>query len=94
MRQLCLRKGLVYGFMRLLSTPFKTLRRASRSLKVAEFCSVSNMSSSLQIELAAALPITSEPTMSKIWYSRDVKRSMEVGKQQSMGIPVKALGFN
>ncbi|PPR81682.1 hypothetical protein GOBAR_AA39032 [Gossypium barbadense] len=30
----------------------------------------------------------------KIWYSRDVQRSMEVGKQQSMGIPVKALGFN
>ncbi|MBA0713867.1 hypothetical protein Golax_012870 [Gossypium laxum] len=52
MRQLCLRKGLVYGFMRLLSTPFKTLRGASRSLRVAEFCSVSNMSSSLQIELS------------------------------------------
>ncbi|MFQ6632412.1 hypothetical protein Gotur_009287 [Gossypium turneri] len=51
MRQLCLRKGLVYGFMRFLSTPFKTLRGASRSLRVAEFCSVSNMSSSLQIEL-------------------------------------------
>ncbi|KAK5770016.1 hypothetical protein PVK06_046165 [Gossypium arboreum] len=31
---------------------------------------------------------------SKIRYSRDVQRSMEVGKQQSMGIPVKALGFN
>jgi hydroxyacylglutathione hydrolase len=37
--------------MRLLSTPFKTLRGASRTLKVAQFCSVSNMSSSLQIEL-------------------------------------------
>ncbi|GMI92977.1 glyoxalase 2-4 [Hibiscus trionum] len=50
-RQLCIRKGLVYGLMRLLSIPFKTLRGASRSLRVAEFCSVSNMSSSLQIEL-------------------------------------------
>ncbi|KAA3468177.1 Microspherule protein 1 [Gossypium australe] len=51
MRHLCLKKGLVYGFMRLLSKPFKTLRGASRSLRVAEFCSVSNMPSSLQIEL-------------------------------------------
>ncbi|XWS13194.1 hypothetical protein CRYUN_Cryun36dG0016600 [Craigia yunnanensis] len=55
MRQLCIRKGLVYGFMSLLSTPFKTLRGASRSLRVAEFCSVSNMSSSLQIELVPCL---------------------------------------
>ncbi|CAK7322650.1 unnamed protein product [Dovyalis caffra] len=55
MRQLCLRKGLVYGFMRFLSTPFKTLRGASRTLKVAQFCSVSNMSSSLQIELVPCL---------------------------------------
>ncbi|XP_022723071.1 probable hydroxyacylglutathione hydrolase 2, chloroplastic isoform X1 [Durio zibethinus] len=55
MRQLCIRKGLVYGFMRLLSTPFKTLRGASRSLRVAEFCSVSNLSSSLQIELVPCL---------------------------------------
>ncbi|KAE8670299.1 SAUR-like auxin-responsive protein family [Hibiscus syriacus] len=54
-RQLSLRKGLVYGFMRLLSTPFKTLRGASRSLRVAEFCSVSNTSSSLQIELVPCL---------------------------------------
>ncbi|XVE81021.1 hypothetical protein DITRI_Ditri15bG0029300 [Diplodiscus trichospermus] len=54
-RQLCIRKGIVYGFMRLLSTPFKTLRGASRSLRVAEFCSVSNMSSSLQIELVPCL---------------------------------------
>ncbi|KAG5226395.1 GLYOXALASE 1 family protein [Salix suchowensis] len=37
-RQLSLRKGIVYGFMRLLSTPFKTLRGASRTLKVAQFC--------------------------------------------------------
>ncbi|KAG8492514.1 hypothetical protein CXB51_009794 [Gossypium anomalum] len=170
MRQLCLRKGLVYGFMQLLSTPFKTLRRASRSLKVAEFCSVSNMSSPLQIELfitcllfsgntrcyfvflrqssflgciaynlrtdsgtsvlemvaafekasrkkipiklcprrprdATAVYASTEKLkknlvgkfailQSKIWYSRDVQRSMEVGKQQSIGILVKALGFN
>ncbi|KAH7521130.1 hypothetical protein FEM48_Zijuj07G0000500 [Ziziphus jujuba var. spinosa] len=55
MRQLCLRKGLLYGFMRLFSTPLKTLRGASRSLKVAQFCSVVNMSSSLQIELVPCL---------------------------------------
>ncbi|KAL4377191.1 hypothetical protein GQ457_02G042320 [Hibiscus cannabinus] len=54
-RQLCIRKGLVYGLMRLLSIPFKTLRGASRSLRVAEFCSVANMSSSLQIELVPFL---------------------------------------
>ncbi|GMI71872.1 glyoxalase 2-4 [Hibiscus trionum] len=55
MRQLRLRKGLVHGFMSLLSTPSKTLRGASRSLRVAEFCSVTNMSSSLQIELVPCL---------------------------------------
>ncbi|XP_039066850.1 hydroxyacylglutathione hydrolase 1, mitochondrial-like isoform X2 [Hibiscus syriacus] len=54
-RQLCIRKGLVYDLMHLLSIPFKTLRGASRSLRVAEFCSVSNMSSSLQIELVPCL---------------------------------------
>ncbi|KAA0044517.1 putative hydroxyacylglutathione hydrolase 2 [Cucumis melo var. makuwa] len=41
--------------MRLLSTPLKTLRGASRSLKVAQFCSVVNMSSTLQIELVPCL---------------------------------------
>ncbi|KAJ9701603.1 hypothetical protein PVL29_006820 [Vitis rotundifolia] len=55
MRQLCLRKSLLYGLMRLLSTPFKTLRTAGRTLKVAQFCSVSNMSSTLQIELVPCL---------------------------------------
>ncbi|XVF84360.1 hypothetical protein PTKIN_Ptkin17bG0030700 [Pterospermum kingtungense] len=55
MGQVCIRKRLVYGLMRLLSMPFKTLRGASRSLRVAEFCSVSNMSSSLQIELVPCL---------------------------------------
>ncbi|XP_050213288.1 probable hydroxyacylglutathione hydrolase 2, chloroplastic [Mercurialis annua] len=55
-RQLCFRKGLLYGFMHLLSIPFKTLRGgASRTLKVAQFCSISNMSSSLQIELVPCL---------------------------------------
>lgn len=55
-RQLCFRKGILYGFMRLFSTPYKTLRGgASRSLKVARFCSVANMSSSLQIELVPCL---------------------------------------
>ena len=53
MRQLCLRKSLLYGLMRLLSTPFKTLRTAGRTLKVAQFCSVSNTSSTLQIELVS-----------------------------------------
>ena len=55
MRQLCLRKSLLYGLMRLLSTPFKTLRTAGRTLKVAQFCSVSNTSSTLQIELVPCL---------------------------------------
>nr|ACU18557.1 unknown [Glycine max] len=54
-RQLCFRKGILYGFMRLFSTPLKTLRGASRSLRVAQFCSVANMSSSLQIELVPCL---------------------------------------
>lgn len=56
MRQLCLGKGLLYGFMHLLSTPLKTLRGgASRSLKVAKFCSVVNMPPSLHIELVPCL---------------------------------------
>lgn len=53
MKQLSFRKDLLYGVMRLLSTPLKTLRGASRSLKVAQFCSVVNMSSTLQIELVS-----------------------------------------
>ncbi|CAM8987951.1 unnamed protein product [Rhodiola kirilowii] len=55
MRQLCFRKNLLYGFMRIFSMPLKTLRGASRSLKVAQFCSVLNTSSSLQIELVPCL---------------------------------------
>ncbi|TYG77892.1 hypothetical protein ES288_D02G012300v1 [Gossypium darwinii] len=54
LRQFCIRKGLEYG-LRLLSMPLKTLRGASRSLRVAEFCSVTNVSSSLQIELVPCL---------------------------------------
>ncbi|XP_022980059.1 probable hydroxyacylglutathione hydrolase 2, chloroplastic [Cucurbita maxima] len=55
MKQLSFRKDLLYGVMRLLSIPLKTLRGASRSLKVAQFCSVVNMSSTLQIELVPCL---------------------------------------
>lgn len=56
MRQLSLRKNLLYKIMRILAVPLKTLRGgASRSLKVAEFCSVSNISSSLQIEVVPCL---------------------------------------
>ncbi|KAJ7980675.1 Hydroxyacylglutathione hydrolase [Quillaja saponaria] len=54
-RQFCFRKGVIYGFMRLLSVPLKTLRGASRSIRVAQFCSVVNVSSSLQIELVPCL---------------------------------------
>ncbi|XP_041000839.1 hydroxyacylglutathione hydrolase 2, mitochondrial-like isoform X2 [Juglans microcarpa x Juglans regia] len=55
MRQLCFRKGLLYGFLRFFSTPLKTLRGASRSLRVNQFCSVVNLSSALQIELVPCL---------------------------------------
>lgn len=41
--------------MSLFSRPLKTLRVAGRSLRVARFCSVSNVSSSLQIELVPCL---------------------------------------
>lgn len=51
MRQLSLRKHLLYGFMRFFSIPFKTVRGASRSLGVSHFCSVVNMSSMFQVEL-------------------------------------------
>ncbi|KAK4421585.1 putative hydroxyacylglutathione hydrolase 2, chloroplastic [Sesamum alatum] len=56
MRQLCLRKNLLYGFVRLFSMPFKTLHNVSRRLGgVSNFCSITNMSSSLQIELVPCL---------------------------------------
>nr|AFK40777.1 unknown [Lotus japonicus] len=54
-RQLSFRKGLLYGFMRLFSLPLKTLRGASRSLRVDRFCGVVYTSSSLQIELVPCL---------------------------------------
>ncbi|KAB1213260.1 putative hydroxyacylglutathione hydrolase 2, chloroplast [Morella rubra] len=52
---MCFRKGLLYGFLGFLSTPLKTLRGASRSLRVNQFCSVVNLSSTLQIELVPCL---------------------------------------
>lgn len=56
MGQLSIRKNLVYGLMRLFSMPFKTLRGvSSRTLGVSRFCSISNMSSTLQIELIPCL---------------------------------------
>ncbi|CAM8887301.1 unnamed protein product [Rhodiola kirilowii] len=55
LRQLCIQKKLLYGFMWIFSVPLKTLRGVSRSLKVARFCSVLNTSSSLQIELVPCL---------------------------------------
>lgn len=45
----------MYGFMQLFSFPFKTLRGVSRSLGVSHLCSISNMSTSLQIELVPCL---------------------------------------
>lgn len=60
MRQLCFRKGLLYGFMQLMSVPLKSLRgAASRSLGVSQFCSVSKISASLQIELVSASDLSS-----------------------------------
>ncbi|KAI7743447.1 hypothetical protein M8C21_011298, partial [Ambrosia artemisiifolia] len=55
LRQICLRKNLMYGFMQLFTFPFKTLRGVSRSLGVSHLCSISNLSSSLQIELIPCL---------------------------------------
>ncbi|KAL3334642.1 hypothetical protein AABB24_031060 [Solanum stoloniferum] len=55
MRQLSLRKNLLYGFMQLLSMPFKTVRGVSRTLRVSKLCSITSTSSSLQIELVPCL---------------------------------------
>ena len=52
-RQLCLRKNLMYGFMQMFSFPFKTIRGVSRQLGVSHLCSISKISSSLQIELVS-----------------------------------------
>lgn len=55
-RQLCLRKGLLRGFMRCLSIPFKTLQGAKHSLPMRRLlCNASCMSSTLQIELVPCL---------------------------------------
>ncbi|KAI8567037.1 hypothetical protein RHMOL_Rhmol02G0090200 [Rhododendron molle] len=54
-RQLCLRKNLLYGFMRFLSIPLKTLRGVSRSIGISSFCRVPKMSSTLQIEVIPCL---------------------------------------
>ncbi|CAN7103263.1 unnamed protein product [Brassica rapa subsp. narinosa] len=53
LRHLCLRKSLLYGVMWLFSMPLKTLRGARKTLKITHFCSISNMPSSLKIELVA-----------------------------------------
>lgn len=57
MGQLCLRKNVLYGFMRLFSLPFKTLCSVSKRVGgVSNFCSVTMcMPSSLQIELVPCL---------------------------------------
>ncbi|CAI9108691.1 OLC1v1008358C1 [Oldenlandia corymbosa var. corymbosa] len=55
MRQLSIRKTLLYGFVRLFSMPFKTLRGVSRAVGVNRFCSITNMSSTLQIEIVPCL---------------------------------------
>ncbi|AEE27942.1 putative hydroxyacylglutathione hydrolase [Arabidopsis thaliana] len=54
-RQLHVRKGLVSGVMKLFSSPLRTLRDAGKSVRISRFCSVSNVSSSLQIELVPCL---------------------------------------
>ncbi|XP_059662381.1 probable hydroxyacylglutathione hydrolase 2, chloroplastic isoform X2 [Cornus florida] len=55
MRQLCLRKYLLYGFVGFFLMPYKTLRGISRSLRVSHLCSVTNISSTLQIESVPCL---------------------------------------
>ncbi|KAL8255866.1 hypothetical protein R6Q59_030933 [Mikania micrantha] len=54
-KQICLRKNIMYGFMQLFSFPFKISRGVGRSLGVSHLCNISNMSSSLQIELVPCL---------------------------------------
>ncbi|KAL6517779.1 Glyoxalase 2-5 [Orobanche minor] len=55
MRQLCIRKNLLYGFVRLFSLPFKTVNGVSKVLGVNRFCSITNVSSTLQIEMVPCL---------------------------------------
>ncbi|GAB4825447.1 Glyoxalase 2-5 [Ancistrocladus abbreviatus] len=55
-RQLRLRKGLLYGFMRCFSFPLRNLHGAGQSLRVSRFlCNASSASSALQIELVPCL---------------------------------------
>ncbi|OVA08769.1 Beta-lactamase-like [Macleaya cordata] len=56
MRQTCFRRRLLYGFGTFLSRPLKTLCGVSHSRGVGQFlCSISNMASTLQIELVPCL---------------------------------------
>ncbi|GKA26632.1 probable hydroxyacylglutathione hydrolase 2, chloroplastic [Tanacetum coccineum] len=45
----------MYGFMQMFSFSFKTIRGVSRQLGVSHLCSISKISSSLQIELVSCL---------------------------------------
>ncbi|CAA2959841.1 probable hydroxyacylglutathione hydrolase 2, chloroplastic [Olea europaea subsp. europaea] len=56
MRQLCLRKNLLFEFLRFLPIPYPTMRGVSRCLRrVSRCCSITNMSSRLHIELVPCL---------------------------------------
>ncbi|XP_058102494.1 hydroxyacylglutathione hydrolase 2, mitochondrial-like [Magnolia sinica] len=56
MRQYRFQKSLLCGFRRFFTKPFKTLTGGSQSFGVAQFfCSISNMSSTLQIEIVPCL---------------------------------------
>ncbi|CAN8295363.1 unnamed protein product [Cochlearia groenlandica] len=54
-RQLSHSKVLLSGVMKLFSSPLSTLRDADKSGSVSRFCSVSNVSPSMQIELVPCL---------------------------------------
>lgn len=55
-RQLCLRKRLVYGFVRCLSLPLSSLHGVGKSLRASRFlCNASGSSSALQIEMVPCL---------------------------------------
>ncbi|KAG9141317.1 hypothetical protein Leryth_001788 [Lithospermum erythrorhizon] len=54
-QQICLRKPLLYGFMRLFTFPFKTMRGCGKTLGVSNLCSINNLSSNLQINWVPCL---------------------------------------
>ncbi|GMH30009.1 hypothetical protein Nepgr_031852 [Nepenthes gracilis] len=55
-RQLCFRKGLLYGFKHCFALPFKSLHGAGQSIRVSRFlCNAACASSMLQIELVPCL---------------------------------------